>query len=391
MAARLNPHLLPTISKYGNVNIEKCFNCGNCTAICPLSVNGETFPRRMIRYAQLGLEEPLLSSKELWQCYACGQCTQTCPRQADPSDFMAAARRYAIAKYDPLGFARLLLTSPVIGAVLLVVIFFLIALVVYSFHGIMPNDVLKMFDFIPAEDIHNLGLVALAILMVTGLMGAINMILHLRKEIPVLTARGTRLNWWSALWETLVFEVLAQRQYRKDCETSLEKKPFIFQKWFIHAATMWGFLGLLAATGLDFLLGLIGVKPTGTLVPIWYPIRLLGTIAGLFLVYGTTMALINRFRKADESTAHSTFADWALLILLWATGVSGFALEIAIYLPQPQIWAYWMLIGHIAGAIELIILAPFTKFAHVLFRSIAMYIHLLKPLPETRKVEEGAQ
>ena len=33
--------------------MSACFSCGNCTAICPLSENDATFPRRMIRYAQV--------------------------------------------------------------------------------------------------------------------------------------------------------------------------------------------------------------------------------------------------------------------------------------------------------------------------------------------------
>ena len=54
---------------------------------------------------------------------------------------------------------------------------------------------------------------------------------------------------------------------------------------------MWGFLGLLAATILDYGLAVVGVKATGTPVPIWYPVRLLGTVAGIALVYGTSMLM----------------------------------------------------------------------------------------------------
>ena len=390
MSARLDPQLLNELKKYGTVNVEKCFNCGNCTAICPLSANGETFPRRLIRYAQLGLKKPLLASKELWLCYACGECTQTCPRQADPGEFMAAARRYAIANYDPLGLARLLLASPpALGVFLLVVLYFLIALVFYTFHGIMPTDVLRLFDFLPSPVIHNLGVAALVILGITGLAGAINMFLQVRRENTLLSAPGVRLNWLGAIWETIIFEILGQRRYRQDCKTITDRRPWFIQKWFIHAATMWGFLGLFAATVSDYGLELLGLKPTGTWVPLWYPIRLLGTAAGLFLIYGSTLAIVNRLRKADETTSHSSVADWALLALLWLTGVSGFVLEIAVYLPHPEIWAYWTLLGHVAGAVELLLLAPFTKFAHVLYRTIAVFIHLLKPLPVTEKAAAG--
>lgn len=389
MSVRVEPQLLSEIKKYGTVSVEKCFNCGNCTAICPLSATGETFPRRLIRYAQLGLKKPLLSSKELWLCYYCGECTRTCPRQADPGEFMAAARRYAIASYDPLGLAKVFYRSPLLGGVLLTLLAFLIALVVYSSHGIMPTDTLRLFEFIPVTTIHNIGVGAMVIIGLTGLMGIVNMVVQVRRENVLLTTPGVRLNWWGALWDTIAVEVLAQRRYQRDCNSSTDRRPWFLQKWFVHASTMWGFLGLLAATALDYGLDLIGVKPTGTWVPIWDPVRLLGTVAGLLLVYGTSLALVNRFRKRDESTLHSSFSDWVLLALLWLTGLSGFALEIAVYLPQPAAWAYWALLFHVTVAVELLLLAPFTKFAHVMYRTVALYIHALKPLPVTQKAEAG--
>jgi len=48
-------------------------------------------------------------------------------------------------------------------------------------------------------------------------------------------------------------------------------------------------------------LDLAGVKPTGTPVPLYYPVRVLGTIAGIMLVYGSTIAIIQRLRKVDSS------------------------------------------------------------------------------------------
>ncbi len=184
-------------------------------------------------------------------------------------------------------------------------------------------------------------------------------------------------------------EVLAQKRYHEDCKSATDVRPWYLQKWFIHASTMWGFLGLMGATALDYGLDLLGIKPTGTWVPLWNPIRLLGSVAGLFLIYGVSLAIYNRLRKTDETTSHSSVSDWSFLVLLWIIGVSGFALEIAVYLPNPAIWAYWTLLGHMAAAIELILLAPFTKFAHVIYRTIALFIHALKPVPVTEKATAG--
>jgi nitrate reductase gamma subunit len=125
-------------------------------------------------------------------------------------------------------------------------------------------------------------------------------------------------------------------------------------------------------------------------VPLWDPIRLLGTVAGLFLVYGTTAVMVRRLRKTDEATTHSAPSDWAFLIFLWLSGVSGFLLEISLYLPPTPVWGYWMLLFHVTVAMELVLLAPFTKFAHAFYRTVALYLHALKPVPETELAGAGA-
>ena len=39
MSARLDPNLMIELKQYGAVGIEKCYNCGNCTASCPLATD----------------------------------------------------------------------------------------------------------------------------------------------------------------------------------------------------------------------------------------------------------------------------------------------------------------------------------------------------------------
>jgi ferredoxin len=388
MTYRADPKFMLEIKKYGTVNIESCFNCGNCTAVCPLSSDGDNFPRRMIRYAQLGMQDRLLGSNELWMCYFCGECSQTCPRQADPGEFMAASRRYAIARYDRLGLAKALYTSPLLNILLMIVLALVLAVFMYTAHGPMPTNSLRLFEFIPAGLIHDLGLAVILIVVLAGLSGAINMVVHIGKASGL--PKGYRLNWLGALWDAVGVEVLGQQRYRQDCETDSGQKAWYLQKWFIHASTMWGFLGLLAATVLDYALDLLGIKPTGTWVPLWYPVRLLGTIAGLFLVYGVSILIFKRLRKADETFKHSSVSDWAFLVLLWLAGVSGFVVEISLYLSQAPVWGYWVLLFHVAIAMELVLLAPFTKFAHAFYRTVALYARALEPLPERAPAGAGS-
>lgn len=381
MSVRVDPTLLTELKRYGAVNVEACFNCGNCTAICPLSTNTGDFPRRIIRYVQMGMKDRLLGSKELWMCYACGQCTTTCPRQADPGGFMAAARRYAIASYDRLGLARILYTSPILSVIFLMIMVVLFGAYMMADRYPIPAGPIQLFAFVPAERVHDLGLGVMAIVGVAAVAGVVTMAVSVGRSNGILGG-GKRFNWFGALWETLGVEVLGQRRYRGDCEASDPRRPWYLRQWFVHASILWGFLGLLAATALDYLLALLGVKPTGTWVPIWEPIRLLGTISGILLVYGTSVAILKRVFKTDVNAAASHFSDWAFLVLLWLSGVSGMVLELSLYLPSGPTWGYALLIAHIAVAMAMLLVAPFTKFAHALYRSIALYVHALRPVEE---------
>jgi ferredoxin len=392
MSTRVDPGLLPEIKKYGAVNISACFNCGNCTAICPLSTGEESFPRRMIRYAQVGMKDELLGSKELWLCYFCGECSQTCPRQAEPGEFMAAARKYAIARYDRLGLARLLYTSPALSMLVMIALAVVLAGFMLTVHGPMDANSLRLFEFVPYWAVHDLGLAVIGIVFLAGLWEAVTMFVRVDRAVGF--PKGTRLNWGDALWQAFGVDGLGQRRYRQDCETSTsesdpvssspaaEEQPWYLKKWFLHAATMWGFLGLLGATILDYTLDVLGLKPTGAAVPVWYPVRLLGTLAGLLLLYGTSLLILKRLRRADEGSKNSDLSDWSFLIMLWLAGASGFVLELSLYLPQAPLWGYWVFLFHVALAMELVLLAPFTKFAHVFNRTLALFLYALKPLPE---------
>ena len=79
---RVNPALAAELAEFGGDTLTRCFNCGNCTAVCGLSKGDTVFPRKMIRYLQLGLEDRLIESPEPWLCYYCGTCSETCPREA---------------------------------------------------------------------------------------------------------------------------------------------------------------------------------------------------------------------------------------------------------------------------------------------------------------------
>ncbi len=59
-------------------SLAACYQCGTCTAICPMNVP----VRSIMRGAQVGIRE-LAMSGALWQCATCRQCEVACPRGVD--------------------------------------------------------------------------------------------------------------------------------------------------------------------------------------------------------------------------------------------------------------------------------------------------------------------
>ncbi len=383
MSQRVDPNLLTELKKYGTVDIETCFNCGNCTAICPLTTDEENFPRRMIRHAQLGLKDRLVASKDLWLCYYCGECSTTCPRQAEPGEFMAVARRFAIAEYDVTGLAGALYRSAWFSAIFTLVLTIVFSLFLLSVRQPAPIGQLALFEFIPEVYIQIVGLAVLGIIGLASLAQTVKM----TRDISRVNAGTPRahFNNWQAVRDTL-FEVFNQKRFRQeDCEEN-KHTPWYLRKWLVHAAILYGFLGLFLATALDFLF-----KPVGSSVPLFYPMRLLGTIAGVLLMYGTSVAAVRRLQKRDKSTARSHHSDWTFLTLLWIVGLTGFLLEISVYAMLPAPIGYALLIGHVALAMDVLVLLPFSNFAHAHYRIVALFLHYRKPVEQsqTRTVTSG--
>lgn len=374
--------LLADLQRFGAGDVSACYSCGTCTATCPLVDDDATFPRRLIRYAEVGLRDELLGSKELWTCYHCGLCSDACPTQADPAGFMAAARRYAVARYDRTRLADTLYTRPAMANGIVAALVLLFGAFMYGARGPQEAGRLALFTFVPYELIHWTGVGVMVLVLAAALSGLVTMI----RSVAVLDGtdlsslvvdRQSRATSVQALWDALAVESLGQRRFREDCHDQAPPEPLYRRRWLVHALTIWGFLGLLTATVVDYGLDLMGVKPTGTSVALWYPTRLLGTAAGLSLVYGVTMFAVDRIRGISPASRNSTASDWLLLGLLWVTGLTGFLLEIALYVPGGPGWGYWVFLVHVAVAMVLLLLLPFTKLAHVVYRPVALFFHAL--------------
>jgi heterodisulfide reductase subunit C len=360
LTATINANLLSEIKKVGAFDISACFNCGNCTAICPLSKEGEEFPRKMIRYATVGLEDKLLSSAELWSCDYCGECTKTCPRDADPGAFMMAARRYAIQKYSWGKISNAMYNSRTMFYGTLVALSLFLASIIFIFHGQISLGAVDLFSFIPMDTVDRAGMVMGAFVGISALANLMIMKKYLSKH-PKGSSSPMNIKMayskLTALGKVIVNEVAIQKSFHTCTDHN---------RYWAHILIVWGFAGLLVATTLDYMIDAYGV-PLSVYVP-----RGLGIVCGIALVYGSGYFIYKRLEGKEEYATYTQFTDWTFLLLLLVVGVTGFLLDLFV-LADMAILAYATYSLHLIVVFDLLITAPFTKFAHALYRPLALW------------------
>lgn len=80
------------VNEISGQNVLNCYQCGRCSAGCPLTFAMKCLPSQVIRLVQLGLEEEALESETPWVCASCLTCHARCPRGVDLAKVMEALR-----------------------------------------------------------------------------------------------------------------------------------------------------------------------------------------------------------------------------------------------------------------------------------------------------------
>ena len=106
---RIDPDLdfIRSLNQRVGNTLNKCFQCGTCSATCELSSDSLPIPRKEMAWASWGMKEQLLNDPDLWLCYQCNDCSTRCPRGARPGDVLAALRQEAVIHHAfPRFFGR---------------------------------------------------------------------------------------------------------------------------------------------------------------------------------------------------------------------------------------------------------------------------------------------
>ncbi len=94
----LDTSLREEISKIpGCDKLMLCFQCGTCSADCPIGRHLEEYKPRMIAImTKLGLKNTLFSGDLLWLCTQCYTCLERCPQDVELAEIISALRGVAV-------------------------------------------------------------------------------------------------------------------------------------------------------------------------------------------------------------------------------------------------------------------------------------------------------
>jgi len=339
----------------GGATASRCFQCATCSAVCELAPKGAPFPRRQMVLGQWGLEDQLVADPALWLCHQCNDCTERCPRDARPGDVMGVLRSLAI---EALAAPRFLgewvgnagKTWPLL---LGIPILFWVGLL-YAWHGLtIPEPPLVYHEFVPHPSIYVVYTAASIWACVAFAIGGM--------RFWELSGRGANRqgSFWSHLMPALI-DIATHKKFAS-CGPA---KP---RRWG-HFALLWGFVAAAVASGI-IIIAMYGMGEELPL-PQLHPAKLIGNLGAVLLVVGGVILLRNRLEDA-KGTGQTNAFDAFFLVVVLVVVTTGVLSELGRLFFEPAL-ACSVYVVHLGAVLCLFLTAPYSKFAHLLYRTLAM-------------------
>jgi quinone-modifying oxidoreductase subunit QmoC len=364
-------NFIKEVGALGGEDLKKCYQCATCSVACPISPDTKPFPRKEMIAASWGLKDKLVGNSDIWLCHNCGDCSTRCPREAKPGDVLAAIRAYAITEYARPKVLAKAMKNPKMLPVLLAIPAVLF-LVVGSITGLLDftpdlSEGIKHYKFFSTwlVDMHMVPAAIFAVVVFAlSLKNFLNDI-HQNALAEGKTKKETiEAGGFIAALIKIIPTILLHRKFSQ-CGENKDRE-------IAHLLTLYGFIGLFIVTSIIFVL-IYGsyLLPDGPVHGPWSqlnPIKWLANLAGVSLIVGTSLMIKNRSAKTDQI---SGYWDWYLIYLAFGLGVTGMAAELT-RLAGWAVVTFTIYYIHLILVFSLIAYLPFSKLAHLVYRTVAM-------------------
>lgn len=352
------------VAALGGGDLKKCYQCATCSVVCPISPDNKPFPRKEMIAASWGLKDKLVGNADIWLCHNCGDCSTRCPRGAKPGDVLSAIRAYTITEYaipKALGKA---VNDPKKLPILLgipVVIFIVLGLIT------------GLLDFTPDGDqiVHSHFFSSWLVDMIMvplSIWAATIFALGLKRFLADIHANALQegktdkktidpLEFGKAFLR--IIPTILKHDKFNECTENRERST-------AHMMVLFGFVGLFVVTSIFFVVLYI-FQIHGPYSQL-NPVKWLANISGIALVIGSVLMIKNRVSQKDSV---SNYKDWSLLGLALGLGLTGMLTEMT-RLGELAGASYAMYFIHLIFVFCLFAYLPFSKLAHLVYRTVAM-------------------
>ncbi len=356
----------------GGSTLKKCYQCATCSITCELAPADNPFPRKEMLWAAWGLKDRLLADPDVFLCYQCNDCTTTCPRGARPGDVLAAMRAQVYRTFAVPSFMGTALANPraLLGLLVMPGLVLLAMLLIQqsageglsaNFSHLFSADLVRYHHFLKHGILEGLFLFGNALIFLLAAIGFTRYYNNLKLNSSVKPKMG----FFPAAVATIK-EIVLHKRFNQ-CG---QNKP----RSTLHILVLFGFIGAAATAGLALLYMIIwlGQHPGEEFpgITLSNPIKWLGVASGLAMVIGSVSMIIRRVQNTDDVGADG-YADklflWMILCVA-ATGLVTWLLRLAAI---PAL-AYPVYFIHLTVVFFLLWYMPFSKFAHMIYRGLAL-------------------
>jgi len=363
-------------AKRGGAAATRCYQCATCSSVCELAPAAAPFPRRQVLWAQWGLVDRLVADPGPWLCHQCNDCNVRCPRDVAPGDLMAAVRGMVIECLAfPKGLGKLVANAKSTWPLLLLgPLLFWILLLGATGQLVVPavdpqlgalEGRFHYESMVPHALIYAVYFTASAWVVVAVWVSG-------RRFWKLLGRSADRRGSFLANLAPVLGDIAIHTRFA-ECDRGVPKR-----RWG-HFLLMWGFVGAAVTSGFAVL---YLYKDTVFLswlhlghpypVPLDHWVKWLGNLSAVLLVLGGILLYANRLATADKLVGATTGFDRFFLYTVLGVIATGVLTEAFRFLAVPPVAAAVVYLLHLGIVLTLFLSFPYSKFAHLVYRTLAM-------------------
>jgi quinone-modifying oxidoreductase subunit QmoC len=362
----------------GGGDLTKCFQCATCSVVCDLATGPRPFPRKEMIWAQWGLRDRLVADPDIWLCHQCNDCSTHCPRGARPADVLSALRRESIRHH---AVPRLLATwtnsvkhLPLMAVISVVLLALAIALrdPVNAAVGHEAHHHALYADFFPHWQL----IVFFSFFTTLAFLGAVVGVVRFWRGMRAADEAAGGFTAAVGMVPSVVRTIRSIVVHDRFGKCTSQKP-----RRLAHLGAFYGFLALFVVTVWAVID--IYVMPFFDIRSFYpfdlvHPMKVLANVGCVLLIFGCVKAILDRRAALQNNGPVSTSFDVIFVWLLLLVALTGLVTEVLRFavgdvpdsgLTSTALTLYFV---HLVLVFQLLVYLPYSKFAHIVYRTVAM-------------------